>query len=263
VKALASFFSSYSWWKTADDPRRVAFLTGARAIASALPATMAWGLVTGVAMVKVGMTVSLSMAMTFLVFAGSAQLTALSLMAAQAPWWLILAAATVVNLRFVMFSAALHPFFRHFSLRKKLLLGYVTSDIGFVLFLPRYQDAPVKGTPDQVWFFIGGAVANWLSWQIGSVIGIVLGAQVPSEWSLELAGTLALLVLAVPLMKGRPVIAAVIVAGAVSLAGAHWPLRLGLLAGVVAGIATGLMLESLGHRLARRPGQPKEAPRGP
>lgn len=240
--------SALAWWRDAADPRRIGALEGARAIASSLPATAAWGLVTGVAMVKIGLTIPMGLAMTLIVFAGSAQLTALSLMAAQAPWWLIIAAATVVNLRFVMFSAALHPFFRRFSFRKKLLFGYITSDIGFVLFLPRYQDASVKGTPEQVGFFLGSAAANWAAWQAGSILGIVLGAQVPANWSLELAGTLALFVLAVPLIKGWPVILSVVVAGLVALLGAQWPLRLGLLGGIVAGVATGLAMESLAHR---------------
>jgi len=51
----------------------------------------------------------------------------------RAPVWLILLTATIVNMRFVIFSAGLHPYFRHLSLTRRLILGYLTSDLGYLL----------------------------------------------------------------------------------------------------------------------------------
>ena len=50
----------------------------------------AWGLVTGVAMVKSGLSVPVAALMTVLVYAGSAQLAALPLIVAGAPLWVVL-----------------------------------------------------------------------------------------------------------------------------------------------------------------------------
>ncbi len=174
--------------------RRHAFVRGMRAVAPATIATGTWGLVTGVAMVKVGLTTAQALGMTLLVYAGSAQLAALPLIAAAAPIWVVLLTATVVNLRFVIFSAGLRPFFRRFSLGRRLFLGYVTTDIGFALFLSRFVNAPdeERGSPEQVWFFLGMAAGNWMAWQTMSVLGIFLAAQVPGAWGLEFASILAL-----------------------------------------------------------------------
>ena len=49
----------------------------------------AWGLVTGVAMVKSGLSVPLALMMTLTVFAGSVQLTAVPLMMAGSPAWVM------------------------------------------------------------------------------------------------------------------------------------------------------------------------------
>jgi predicted branched-subunit amino acid permease len=49
----------------------------------------AWGMVVGVAMVKSGLTVAQASGMTLVVFAGSAQLASLPLIAAGAPIWVI------------------------------------------------------------------------------------------------------------------------------------------------------------------------------
>ena len=57
--------------------RRAAFKQWAWAMRSAVIATATWGLVTGVAMVKSGLTESIAIAMTLLAYAGSAQLTSM------------------------------------------------------------------------------------------------------------------------------------------------------------------------------------------
>ena len=85
------------------------FRRGVKDMAEVSPGVAAWALVTGVAMVKAGLGVPLALFMSFTVYAGSAQLAALPLMAVGAPLWVIWATAVCVNLRFVIFSAQLRP----------------------------------------------------------------------------------------------------------------------------------------------------------
>ncbi len=131
------------------------FALGFRDLMPTLVATTVWGFVTGVAMLKSGLSDSMATLMTLLVYAGSAQLTALPLIESGAPLWLIFAAGFIVNIRFIIFGAALHPFFRHMAWRKRLLLGYITSDIVFVLFMGRYADSPERRSSKHVWYFWG------------------------------------------------------------------------------------------------------------
>jgi predicted branched-subunit amino acid permease len=69
---------------------RTAFRQGVRELMPAAPGVFAWGLVTGVAMVKSGLSVPEAIALSLIAYAGSAQLAALPLMATFAPIWLIL-----------------------------------------------------------------------------------------------------------------------------------------------------------------------------
>lgn len=232
------------------DVRRAAFVRGLRAVAPATVATGTWGLVTGVAMVKVGLTTAQALGMTLLVFAGSAQLAALPLIAAAAPAWVVLLTATVVNLRFVIFSAGMQPYFRRFPLRRRLFLGYLTSDVGFALFVARFANAPPheRGSPEQVWFFLGMAAGNWIAWQGMSILGIFLAAQVPGAWGLEYAAILALIALTMPMINSRPALAGAVTAGVVAVAAASLPLKLGLVAAVVVGIAAAMGAEAILER---------------
>lgn len=225
--------------------RRESFVRGARAVAPALLATAVWGLVTGVAMVKTGLTEWQALGMTLAVFAGTAQMAALPLIAADAPVWVVLLTATVVNLRFVIFSATLWPYLRRFPLHKRLLLGYVTADIAAAVFVARYAQAPhdARGGTEQVWFLLGVASTIWLAWQAASIAGIFIAGGIPGAWGLDFAAILALLGLTAPMIHTRPALAGAAVAAVVAVAAASFPLKLGLVAAVLAGTAVAMAAE--------------------
>lgn len=239
---------------TVADRRQRDFMRGVRAVAPAAIATAMWGLVTGVAMVKVGLSSMQALAMTLLVFAGSAQLAALPLLAVAAPIWVVLLTATVVNLRFVIFSAALQPYFRRFSVSRRLLLGYLSTDMGFAVFVSRYADAPEdqRGSQEQVWFFLGMAASSWVAWQTASILGILLGAQVPSNWGLEFVAILGLIALMMPMIINRPALVGALTSGIIAVIAVDLPLRLGLVVAVVAGIAAAMAAEVALQRLGVR-----------
>jgi predicted branched-subunit amino acid permease len=216
---------------------------GLIAVRPALIATFTWGLVTGVAMVKSGLTESSAALMTLFVYAGSAQLTSLPLIASGAPLWLIFAAGLIVNLRFLIFSAALQPYFQNLPWYKRFAYGYFTTDMSFVVFMPRFGEAPVKGTARQRAFFLATIAPGWFAWQISCLIGIVLGSMVPASWSLDFAAVLALMAITIPLANSRPMLVSMLAAGMTAWLGQGLPLRLGLLVAVVVGIGTGIWAE--------------------
>lgn len=210
----------------------------------------AWGLVVGIAMVKSGLTAVQAVGMTLLVFAGSAQLASLPLIAAAAPIWVIFATALVVNLRFVIFSALLGPHFAHLPWRQRFLLGYVSGDLTVAMFLQRYPTA--ERVAGKLSYLKGLMYPNWFAWQIGSLTGIFLGSAIPTEWGLGFAGTLAILCIMVPLIINHAALCGVVVAGAVSVLAYGLPYKLGLLLAVVVGMLTAMAVEeTFGKRKAK------------
>jgi len=225
---------------------RRAFIAGLRKALPLFVATGVWGFVTGIAMVKAGISTSMAVWMTLLVYAGSAQLVALPLLMVSAPLWMIVVAALTVNVRFIVFGAAIHSYFRTLPLGKRVLIGYFSSDISFVLFMTRFGEAKRRGTRFQHWYYAGMLAPAWLVWQIPSIIGIYVGDVVPESWSLGFAATLALLAILVPLIKGRPMMLSICAAGVVAWIGQLLPLGSGLLAAVLVGVVTGMLVERRG-----------------
>lgn len=206
----------------------------------------AWGLVTGVAMVKGGMSVPLALVMSLLVYAGSAQLAVVPLLAVGGPLWVVWLTAACVNLRFVIFSSMWRSYFQHLPLRQRLTLGYFSGDVIFVAFMKRYPK-PIP-EPNQVPYFWGAASVNWLAWQVPSIAGILLASEIPLSWGLGFAGVLALLGVLLSLIFDRATSIAMLVAASVAIAAFALPLKLNILVAIAAAVVAGLLVEALERR---------------
>jgi predicted branched-subunit amino acid permease len=221
--------------------RHPEFRQGARDMMGITLGISAWGLVTGVAMVKSGLSVGMALLMSLVVFAGSSQLASLPLIAAGAPMWVLWATAFCVNLRFVIFSTQWRLYFGHLPRARRLRIAYFAADLNYVAFLRRYPDG--KPAAEQEPYFWGGVALNWCAWQIPSIAGILLANHVPTEWGLGFAGVLALLGLSYSLLKDRNTWVTAAVAGCAAVAAYALPLRLNIMVAIAVAVAVGLMME--------------------
>lgn len=221
------------------------FALGLRDMLPQMPGIAAWGLMTGVAMINSGMSLVESCAMMLLVFAGSAQLAAIPLIALGAPVWVILVTAFCVNLRFVVFSLHLRPYLVHLPLSQRLVFGYLTADLSYVMFTKRYQHPGY--TPEallaQTDYLAGSFLMNWLTWMSFSAAGIALAQVIPPAWGLGFAGTVCLLGVMASLLSTRLRLVAASVAGAAAVLAYAVPLRLNIVIAIAAAVAVCLLLE--------------------
>ena len=220
---------------------RSEFLAGCRDIAPVLVGTVPFGFVAGVAAVGAGMTPLQGIALSFFAFSGIAQLVVAQLVAAQSPVLLTLAAALVVSLRFLMYSAALSPHVAHLPARWRVLIAYLMTDQMFAM---GTQHDVVSGERHHRHYrLLGIGLTLYAVWQASVIAGAVAGAQVPAAWSLDFVVTLTFLVLLVPALRTRADLAAAVVAGAVALLAAGLPYRLSLVVASLVGIGAGFVAE--------------------
>ena len=222
-----------------------AFREAARGMLPMAAGVSAWGLMTGVAMVKSGMSVIEALAMTFLVYAGSAQLAAIPLIVAGAPAWVILATGFCVNLRFVVFSLHLRPYLMHMPRWRRLVNGYLTADMSYAMFTRRF---PKPGTTREEWreeeaFLAGNYFVTWTSWMGASVVGIVLGNLIPASWGLGFAGVLCLVGILCSLANTPLRKLSAVIAGAAAVAAYSLPLKLNIVAAIAVAVAVSFWLE--------------------
>ena len=203
----------------------------------------AWGLVAGVAMVKSGMGVPLAILMSVIVYAGSAQIAAVPLIAAGAPMWVVWATTLCVSLRFLAFSFHYRPYFIHLPRGKRVAFSFLMGDTGFALFIRRFPE-PLPG-PRYQDYFLGNAVTTFGVWQASIITGIVMGSGIPPEWSLGFAGTMALLALTCTQLRTPVTWAAAAVASCAAVAAYALPLKLNIIVAIAAAVAIGALADRL------------------
>ncbi|MCY7318442.1 MAG: AzlC family ABC transporter permease [Ramlibacter sp.] len=214
-------------------------------MASLAPGIGAWGLMTGVAMVKSGMSVVEALAMTVLVYAGSSQLASIPLIVAGAPIWVVLATGFCVNLRFVVFSLHLRPYLMHLPRWRRLVNGYLTADLSYALFTRRFPQ-PATQPPDrlaQEEYLAGNYFVTWSAWMGLSVAGIALANLIPATWGLGFAGVLCLIGILCSLANTPMRLLSAALAGATAVAAYALPLKLNIVAAIAVAVACCFLLE--------------------
>jgi predicted branched-subunit amino acid permease len=242
--------------------RHSEFAQGARDMLPVAPGFAAWGLMTGVAMMNSGLSWVESIAMTLIVYAGSAQLAATPLIVAGAPMWVVLAAGACVNLRFVVFSLHLRPYFMHQPLWRRLVSGYFTTDVNYVMFVRRFAQPAQAGDAAalraQEAYLAGGCTVTWINWIAASLVGIALANFIAPQWGLGFAGILALLGICCSLASSKLRIVSATIAGAAAVAAYALPLKLNILVAICVAVVVCLSLDML-----RPPAPPKDASKDP
>jgi 4-azaleucine resistance transporter AzlC len=233
---------------------RSEFWAGVRMELPVLLGTMPFGMIFGVLARSIGLDPLAALAMSSIIFAGSAQFIALNLITA-APLLIIWLTTLVVNLRHMLYSASVAPYLKPLHPLWRLALAYLMTDEAYAVTIDHYQrtDSAPSLSPYRHWFFLGAGLTLWGTWQLATAVGIFLGAQVPSRWSLDFTLALTFIALVVPALKDRPALAAAAAAGLTAVAfdtflqvvsPALRSYKLGLLLAAVIGIGVGVWLES-------------------
>jgi branched-subunit amino acid transport protein len=155
---------------------RAGLLDGMRSVAPLLVGVVPFGLIFGVTAAGSAVGGGLGYASSVIIFAGAAQLATVQLITAGSAAAVVIATALVINARHLMYSAALAPHFREFPASWRLALPFILTDQAFAVSITRYE---TESDPDyRRWFFFGGAISLWVTWQVTTAAGVLLGASI-------------------------------------------------------------------------------------
>jgi predicted branched-subunit amino acid permease len=170
------------------------------------------------------------------VYGGSAQLTAVTLLDQGVALVALVISAVIVNMRLMLYSAALAPRFRHQPRWFRWIAPHFIIDQTYLLASARGELSP--GEFRRYWGWLGGFVL--VIWTSAIGIGIALAPVLPEMPHLVFVGTAMFLGMLMPRLVSRPTVAAAM-AGCVAaiLVGSMVP-ELGIVAGAMAGVAAGM-----------------------
>lgn len=233
-----------------------AFVQGVHSVLPLTTGVVPFGLITGVTAVEMGMSPVDTLGMTLLFYSGSAQMVVLQLMQSGALPLTMVVTALVINLRFLMYSAALAPHLSALPRRRTWPMSYLLSDQSFALCSLKLTSGGLG--PFAFPYYAGTAITMWLGWNLSVLAGVFLGKGIPDSWSLGFAIPLSFLAILVPGIRSPATLGAAVAGGVLAVLAIDLPYNLGLLVASAGGVVAGLGIEHLRKDLPVTPGADAE-----
>jgi len=148
--------------------------------------TFVYGLAFGLVARQASISVAEALLMSAVVYSGSAQLAAVSVISQSTPWtsanlWLIAVTIMIVNARYVLYGAATRPWLASVSPLKSYGSLFILGDGNWILSMKAHAD----GERD-AGFFLGSGLAMYTPWLAGTLVGASIGSLVPNPKALGL-----------------------------------------------------------------------------
>ncbi|MFF2091364.1 AzlC family ABC transporter permease [Paenibacillus sp. NPDC058174] len=161
------------------------FLQGVKDCIPTLLGYLSIGFAAGVVGHTSGLSIMEVTLMSLLIYAGSAQFIVAGMLAAQGSAIAIIATVFIVNLRHVLLSAALSPYFRQLTPLKTMIIGSLLTDETFGVAV----NQTAQKTAISAKWMNGLNVTAYLNWIAATVAGAFLGQWItdPEKYGLHFA----------------------------------------------------------------------------
>lgn len=220
---------------------RTGAILGARQAVPLAASIFLVGTVFGVLARHAGLTLPETVLMSVIVFAGASQFVAIGLWALPIPILAIVLTTLVVNLRHLLLSAALRPWFQDLSRLRTYGSLFFMVDESWALTMRQVR----SGAQDRA-FLLGAGFLMYLSWVTATGTGYLAGSAIGdlSRWGLDFAITAIFTALLIGMWRGRSDLWPWLVSAVVAVI--TWRLLPGtwyIVCGSVSGTLTGALID--------------------
>jgi len=203
------------------------FTMGFRALLPIISGIIPFGAVMGSAFSAAGLSFWQAILMNTVVYAGAAQLATVNLMSLNAAVLVVVATGLIINLRFLLYSAAMSPYLQDASPLIRFMCAFTLTDQSYAA-MSAGQDK-FKTNAEAVNFYLGTAVCMLITWHGSVIAGFIFGNFAPPSWSLDYAVPLSFVALLIPTLKNRKYVAVALFSTVSSLLLHGMPLKTGLI----------------------------------
>ena len=193
------------------------FFAGARDTIPMLVGAAPFGVIFGTLAIGAGLPVWLTLGLSALVFAGSSQFVAISLLGGGAAVPVIWLTTFVVNLRHALYSATLLPYARALPARWRWALAFWLTDETFAVVENQLRHH--SSLHDGARYWLGSSLAMYGNWQVWTLAGVLLGQSVPglATLGLDFAMVATFAAIVALQLRDRPVLCAALAVAVVSV----------------------------------------------
>ena len=182
-----------------------------QAFAAILPLSIAvipWGVLAGALAVQAGCSPLQAQCLSVLVFAGAAQLSAVTLTASAAPVSTILSSTVIISARHVLYSLVFRTHLANERLSKRVLAAFLLTDEMFLV-----SEAHTKRVGKfSYWFAVFAGGFFYFFWNVATFVGILVGESVGEldALGLDFAIVATFIAMSVEQIKGKPEVVVIV-----------------------------------------------------
>lgn len=174
-------------------------------------AVLPWGVLTGALAIQIGLTVLQAQAMSLFVFAGAAQLSAMTLMPLGASIWSLMGSTFVISSRHLLYSVTFRQYVKSLSLSWRVSIGFLLTDEMFAV-----SEAHTRRTGQfSALFALVSGLTFYIAWNLSTLLGIMLGdlAGDLEQLGLDFAIIATFIAMTFDRLGERPIFVAITVSG--------------------------------------------------
>lgn len=165
--------------QTVEIKRDDSFLLGIKDCVPTLLGYLSIGFAAGVVEKTAGLSIAEIALLSLLLYAGSGQFIAAGMIATSTPAFAIIFTIFFVNLRHLLMSAALSPYFRKYSSWKNMMIGTLLTDETFGVAIHRLAQNDPRLRSNDKWM-MGLNITAYLNWLFANIAGGLMGEWIPN-----------------------------------------------------------------------------------
>ncbi len=181
----------------------------------------------GSAFSEASLSFTQAMLMNTVLYAGAAQLATIDLMKMNAAVFVVIATGLIINMRFLLYSAAMSPYLHEAKPLIKFFCAFTLTDQSYATMSANQNK--FESNTDAIHFYLGTAVCMLITWHASVMAGFIFGNFAPASLSLDFAVPLSFVALLIPTLKTRTHQGVALFSSVFSLLLHGLPLRAGLI----------------------------------
>ena len=206
-----------------------------------------FGIIYGIMAIESGLTPMQAFLMSSIIFGGASQIAFVQLISNATPFGVIVTTVGAINSRHFLYSISMMDFLKNLSLKWRIGLAYLLTDEAYAISIRRFINEPNKSFIH--FHLLGTGITLFLSWQISTLTGVLLGGDLPQFLDLQFIIPLTFIAIIVPMIKSISTLLVVITSSFSGLILKNLDIQFWIIVSGIIGVMVGIFSAKLDKKI--------------
>jgi predicted branched-subunit amino acid permease len=202
-----------------------------------------FGIIYGIMAIETGLTPFQAFLMSSIIFGGASQIVFLQLFSSGSTMAVLVTSVGTINSRHFLYSLSMLEFLKKLSLKWRIILGYLLTDEAYAVSIRKFMNEPNKLFLH--FHLLGTGITLFLSWQLSTLTGILLGGDLPEFLDLQFIIPLTFIAIIIPMIKSVSTLFVVLSSAVTALICKNLDINFWIILSALVGIIFGILTSKM------------------